>query len=602
MGTGDLQSSNRKLAEYCGELKKRGLNRNILFVNCPQFNFEAFEHEVAKSKCYYAYPPRGLQCLASALEGRNLNIRILDLNYEFLRRATSDSSFNHADWLNILNESVSSNNPSIIGISNFYKIDAPHFFKISDFIRERDKNKVIIAGGANATYNAREFLDKNLCDFVCEREGENKIRFLIDNLYENTGTKPTPGILFKFDGKIERTDGDRDIVIPEGNLIDSYKLVDVEKYHEVGSVSPYSRMAGKDTSFSGMVINRGCAGQCRFCDVVDFMGKGVRSRNVEDILNEMSYLYDKRGVRYFELLDDDSARRRDTFVKVLEGIVEREMKISWASNNGIIARTLDEETMRKMRDSGCIGFKIGVESGNADILKKIKKPGTRQSFKEFSAIAQKFPEMFIVDNYILGLPDETFGQTLDSYLFSLDMNLDWSSYTKYQPNASLSDNTNTILRDREDFVPYKYAATSQLPFSGNILYGLDVFNIPKNEIPPREQLDEVWFTFNFARNFVLNKNLSTSNTPDKFVKWLNAISERYPTHPYINFSLALAHALRGEKEQSEIQVRNMNNNLEDNYWRTKFDHLRLTPIASSFPIDSKHAGEALNILRKQYER
>ncbi|MEK0348056.1 MAG: hypothetical protein QQN44_06980 [Nitrosopumilus sp.] len=79
--------------------------------------------------------------------------------------------------------------------------------------------------------------------------------FLFDNLYENRKNKPTPGILFKYNGKVEQTKGEEDIVELKGNLINSYKLLDLKNYCKVGSLSPYSRMAGKNTPFAGILLN-----------------------------------------------------------------------------------------------------------------------------------------------------------------------------------------------------------------------------------------------------------------------------------------------------------------------------------------------------------
>ena len=82
MESGDIQSSNEKLKEVCEKLKREiNLNRNILLINTPKFNSNAFEIEVARNRCYYAFPPTGIQYMASSLNGRGLNIEKLDLNF-----------------------------------------------------------------------------------------------------------------------------------------------------------------------------------------------------------------------------------------------------------------------------------------------------------------------------------------------------------------------------------------------------------------------------------------------------------------------------------------------------------------------------------------
>ena len=603
MEIGDLQLSNKKLKDYCKELKQKiTLNNKVLFINCPQFNLDTFEQDVAKNRCYYAYPPTGLQYLDSAISKRGLEIDILDLNYEFLKRVNSDNSFRPKDWLLILEEYLENHNPSIIGISNLFYVDAPYFKKVLKFLRDRKQKSIILAGGQNATYNAEKILNENLCDFVCKREAENKINFLFDNLYEYQKHKPTPGILFKFKGKIEETRGEKDFVELKGNLIDSHKKIRLKDYCMVGSLSPYSRMAGKDTPFAGIFLNRGCRGGCKFCDVVNYMGRGVRSRETKDFLDEIEYLNKEKGIGFFEFLDDDFTIYKTKTLEVLQGIIDRNLQLKWASTNGIIALSLDDNLMEKMRDSGCIGFHIGVESGNPEILKKMRKPGTLKTFKEFSKRAQKFPEMFIIDNYIVGFPKETFKEMMDSFKFSIDMNLDWSNFTRYQPNVSYSDLEEPKREGIGDFLPAKDVLEGKLSSSEKILTGLDVFNMSQDEIPSREQMSQVWFTFDLVRNFILNKNLKPGGDPEKFISWVKVIQERYPTQAHLSLFLSLAYSLKDNQEQSGLYYRKMKKNLKEEYWKQKFKEFGLMEIVDNFPKDAEQSKKALNSLRERYDK
>jgi len=452
--TENFQSSNEELKKYCEELKKDvQLNKNVLFIHCPLFSIDTFERSVAKNRGYYSCNPVGLQYLSSSLKGRGLNIEIFDLNYEILKKSNSDDSFNPFDWLDIVDEHIGGKDYSVIGFSNLYIANIPYFVKIKKYLEERGKH-IIITGGPNATYNTKEFLKKGLCHFVCERESENKINFLFDNLYENKGCKPTPGILFKPNEEIIETSGEKDIVELEGNLIDSYDLIPIEDYCKTGSTSPYSRMVGKDVPFALILFNRGCRGNCSFCDVRDFTGGYNRTRKIEDFLDEMEYLNKKRGIKFFEIIDDDFTMNKEKTLEVLRGIQERKLDIKWAANTGMIGSSLGEELMKEIKDSGCVGFHIGVESGNSDSLKKIGKLGTRESFLEFSKIAQKYPEMFIMENYILGFPHEDFGKMKESFDFSFELNLDWGHFNLYQEYTKKEE----ALKENDkvtDFVPTK---------------------------------------------------------------------------------------------------------------------------------------------------
>ena len=69
--------------------------------------------------------------------------------------------------------------------------------------------------------------------------------------------------------------------------------------------------------------------------------------------------------------------------------------ITWAANNGLIAAGIDSNMMDAIRDSGCIGFKIGLESGNEKVLREVHKPTTLSNFYKFSKLSKGYPEIFV---------------------------------------------------------------------------------------------------------------------------------------------------------------------------------------------------------------
>jgi len=485
---------------------------------------------------------------------------------------------------------------SIVGISNLYDVETIYFKEIVQFLK-KEKNCIIISGGQNATYNANEFLEEGLCDFVCERESENKIRYLFDKLFELNNVEDISGIRFKYDGKIFRTNGKDEVIKPDWNIIKAHEKLPIEDYCRVGSLNPFSRMVGKDVPYIGILMNRGCRGCCKFCSVRDYMGVGIRGREVNEVFEEIKYLYDKRGIRYFEILDDDFTASRLKTLELLQKIMDSNMQIKWAANNGLIANSLDEEILIKMRDSGCVGFKIGIESGNEEILRQVNKPGTLESFRKFSKRIQNFPEIFVIDDYIFGFPEENFEKMFESYKFSIDMNLDWSSLTIYQYNT---DNSKDIKKG--DFVPTKDFEGGKIKSLNEIFRGLDVFKIPLEIIPSREQLNEIWFTFNLVRNFIDNKHLKDNGNPRKFIRWVETLEERYPTHPYINLFLSLANGIIGDSEKMRYQHNKTIKNLESEYWMNKLKPFGFLDVLDNFPKTIEEAKETLKFLRMKNAR
>ena len=189
----------------------------------------------------------------------------------------------------------------------------------------------------------------------------------------------------------------------------------------------------------------------------------------------------------------------------------KKYKISWSAGNGLIAASLTEDLLGLMRDSGCIGFRIGIESGNEDMLKKMRKPATLSGLRKMGRMLQDFPEMFAAGNYIIGLlGEETFGEMLDTLKFAAEMDLDWTAVTTFQFTSKatmVAEHLNPKDNSATDFIPAKDTASREILETEGIVSGPEIFDIPKKSVPSHEQIKQIWFTFNLVANYINNKNL-----------------------------------------------------------------------------------------------
>ena len=607
---------NAKLAEYAAVLRRKyALNNRVLFVQSLQFLFESLNIEVIRKRGYYAFPPTGLQYLTKALSGRNLEIRILDLNYQFLKRVICNDAFNYHNWLDILDDCMNEYRPFIVGvtaISVYTDVFKPAFPLTSILKRLRDRDDcIVVAGGPTATNETENYLKGDFCHFIIEGEGENKINFLLDHLFDcNQIHKPTPGIYFKFNEKIEHTNGGKDTVTLQGNLIDTYKLVPIEDYHNAGCSNPFSRMAGQDKPFTGIQLNRGCRANCQFCDVAKFMGIGLRQYPAKDILEDVCYLVKERGIRHFEILDDDflgTPGFKGGVIELLKGMVNlrQQYGITWSAGNGLIAASLTEELLYLMRDSGCVGFRIGIESGNAEMQKKMKKPASLPLLRRIGKMLQKFPEIFVAGNYIIGFfGTETFGQMLDTFRFSCEMNLDGANFTVFQfTSKTTAKETQGDRRTAAEFVPSKDNSKGEITESEGIISGPEIFKLSKDIVPSPEQIKQIWFTFNLVANYIHNKNLKPGGRPEKLASWLEAVQLVYLNNPYMPLFAGLCHAMLRNEESAQKHLDTAKKNLQESeYWNSRFAQFDLTDIIAPFPQNGDAVQKTLEPLRKRYSR
>ena len=87
---------NDPIKKYCEGLRSDfHLDKKILFVQTPQVVLDSFNRDIALAKGYYIFPPTGSQHLCEAITHRGFEVRVLDLNFEILKKVHKDPNFNY---------------------------------------------------------------------------------------------------------------------------------------------------------------------------------------------------------------------------------------------------------------------------------------------------------------------------------------------------------------------------------------------------------------------------------------------------------------------------------------------------------------------------
>jgi len=604
--------ANQAFQKYLGQLKEQiSTNQRITLIHCPTFNFDSLNTEVARNRSYYVYPPTGLQCLKAALSDLDVEVDILDLNYLLLKKICETEDEDYLDLTPLLDEYFDSNDVSVVGVSagvtvsNVFNIERHPFVQTLNYLAAKGRY-LVLTGGVIANNECHSLLRKDLTHFVFDGEAELKLRFFLGQWFGFEGHARTPGIHFKYENQMLETREDRDVVDFKWDVIATYNQIPVESYNEVGCLSPFSRMIGRERKYGTVQLVRGCRAHCTFCGVTPFMGVKVRHYSIDTVLTEIEFLVKERGVSHIEWLDDDLLVDREIAVQLFEKMIDRKFGVTWAANNGLIASSLDEELVRLMVESGCVGFRIGIESGNDQILRRIKKPASTTTLRKASKTLAKFPELFVVGCYIIGFQGERYEQILDTFKFSLEMNLSWSGFSVCQElqdnnveGEFESDLKNGKPEGRKkiiDFVPSK-ESTERAINPGKEQYD-SIFDLPGDAIPSPEQLNEMWFAFNLFANYIYNKNLRPEGSPGKFIRWVQVIQLGYPCNAVISMFLYLAYLLDGQSENASDQLERTRNNLkESEYWVKRFKQYGLDRVMEALPKDRQGAQKILQEFR-----
>jgi radical SAM superfamily enzyme YgiQ (UPF0313 family) len=123
-----------------------------------------------------------------------------------------------------------------------------------------------------------------------------------------------------------------------------------------------------------IITSRGCPHQCIFCDSSLLWGRKWRPRSTENVIEEIKMAQNCYGWvnKPFTFVDDSFNIDIKRVIKLCDQIMEHNLDIEW-SCGGVRADRTTLKLARKMKEAGCRGVVIGVESAVPQVLNNMKK-------------------------------------------------------------------------------------------------------------------------------------------------------------------------------------------------------------------------------------
>jgi radical SAM superfamily enzyme YgiQ (UPF0313 family) len=134
----------------------------------------------------------------------------------------------------------------------------------------------------------------------------------------------------------------------------------------------YKNMEKISGSCAQMISSRGCPVQCTFCVTIQVIYRGpfYRRRSPENVRREIEVLHDKYGAKQIWFDDDTMVINREHVRSLCEEFLMSGLSIPWSCMADL---TLDYDTLRMMRQAGCIALAFGIETVNPASIKRIHK-------------------------------------------------------------------------------------------------------------------------------------------------------------------------------------------------------------------------------------
>jgi anaerobic magnesium-protoporphyrin IX monomethyl ester cyclase len=283
----------------------------------------------------------------------------------------------------------------------------------ANICKEESGARVIMVGPhASAVPEDTLQIAEGAVDVICIGEYDYTVRDLVVNYPDIRGVE---GICTLENGRAARTAPRPLIEDLDAVPFPAWHHLDLMKYFDGSKLYPYIDI------FSG----RGCSHRCTFCLWPQVMhGHRVRLRSPENVVDEMERdiklcpRVARGGEFFFE--DDTFTLVKSNAMAICEEILRRGLKVTFSVNARV--DTADEAMFKLLKRAGCRELLVGFESGDDEILGRIRKRGTVDDARRLMELAGK-TGLDVHGCFVLGLPGETRESMEKTIGFALDLGL-----------------------------------------------------------------------------------------------------------------------------------------------------------------------------------
>lgn len=365
--------------------------------------------------------PVPLLYLAAALRQHGHEPHLLDLSVGKSGEAGHSANY----YIEEVIARVAEVKPDLVGINCFTTLHFPVVLKIAETIRAMRSDLPIATGGAHPSLFASEILENSdAFDFVAIGEAEESIVELAHALAQGNreNLDHIQSLAFRRGNEIAITprrnyftDLDQ---LPEA----AWDLISFPDYH--ADLSSWYNPKGLKFNLSVPILSsRSCPFTCNFCAIYTTMGRKLRLRSPQKVVDEIEKLHRQRGQNYFGFIDDNVNINRKHILAICNEIVRRGINIQWETTCGAYLAALDDEVISGMGSAGCVFVRLPIEHGNDKMRALVGKKLSRDKIYSV-ADSLKRHGLFTSSMFIMGFPEDTAETLEDTRRMIEDLELD----------------------------------------------------------------------------------------------------------------------------------------------------------------------------------
>ncbi|MGD0822522.1 MAG: radical SAM protein [Desulfomonilia bacterium] len=340
-------------------------------------------------------PPLGLAYAAAACEAAGATVRIFDY---IVSRYTPEK----------LEAMLSAFKPDVVGASSVTMIHNQAERIIKDAKRFRP-SVITMMGGPHVSFDIHgTFKTCPELDLIVVGEGEQTLQELIPVLDDKKAWQGIKGIAYKDNDGVVITES-RELICDLDSLpLPARHLLPISRYQALGY--PVS-----------IITSRGCPNRCIFCLGRRMVGFKGRFRNPSLVVDEIEHILDL-GFTRINVADDLFTANKARVRELCNEIKRRGVNFGWTAFARV--NTVDLETLKIMRETGCDCVSFGIESGNPEMLKRIRKGITLEQARN-AVRCCKEADILPHASFMVGLPGETKETLAETQLFANELDISY---------------------------------------------------------------------------------------------------------------------------------------------------------------------------------
>jgi anaerobic magnesium-protoporphyrin IX monomethyl ester cyclase len=349
-----------------------------------------------------AWPPLGILYCAGVLREAGIGVSLLD---QPAKRFSLDDA---VKW-------VKKEEPDLLGFSVLLS-SAKEAPRVAERVKAENPNIVVVFGSHHSTFNAERILWKYpFVDVVVRGEGEQACVEVARCIEKGRGLDRVGGVTFRKKGRVV-SNPDRPLNVDVDALpFPDRGLAGVQYRSTIFGVKINSR------KFTTLLSSRGCPFSCSFCGIRKFTRNVWRPRSVENVMAELEYLQSE-GYEQFLFADDNFTLDARRVSRLCKSIRKAGMDIEWFCDSRVDHISYD--MFRDMVNAGCRCLFFGIESANQRILDYYRKGVTPGQYEKAVCKARKAGVDVIVGSFIVGAPDETRREVVNTLRFANRLDID----------------------------------------------------------------------------------------------------------------------------------------------------------------------------------